>query len=178
MFKDFEFGDIYKNAHLAKIEQSNEHLESLLNWLTKSFGLLYFCGSVGAGKTYFAAAIRNELRDKKKAHRAYSEAFLLSELRKCISLGWDAGDRIEAICDTEFLIIDDLGSSSMTDWQKEVLFHLVDLRYTTNKPTLITSNLTYNKLKETFHERFASRVYGVKNTIICVNCEDRRQQIM
>jgi DNA replication protein DnaC len=173
-FKKFSFGKIFYDAHISRIVQPEEVTTKLINWMRKPKNLLFIFGNMGTGKTYIAAALNNALEENKINLKCYNEFHFLSELRMCISQNDDAIDRIETICGVDFLIIDDLGSSRMNDWQKEMLFALVELRFTSGLPTIITSNLGYSELKETFHPRFASRIFAVKNTLIAIDGEDRR----
>jgi len=148
----------------------------MVKWAFDPKNIFYFCGNVGTGKTYFAAAFYNFLIEQKKPVRVYSEQFLFNELKVCMNLeDWGPTYRLQVICEAEYLILDDLGSSKMTEWQKEMLFYLVDTRYNNELPTLITSNLTKDNLKQTFHERMVSRLYATKNTIIELDGRDRRQ---
>lgn len=177
MFELYDFGKDYKNAHLADVEQSEKTNERLLSWSKTPKNILYFCGNVGTGKTYFAAAFYNYLMEQKKNVRAYSEEHLMNELKFCMNIpGQEPTRRIQTICECEYLILDDMGSSYMTDWKKEMLFYLIDLRDKNSMSTLITSNLKHDELKEMFHTRFASRIYASKNVVIELNGPDRRQK--
>ena len=171
----FPFGASLEKAHLSKIEQSPEVMQKLAYWMKKEGDLFFFCGNVGTGKSYFASAFYNHLKDTNRDVRAITEHKLFSLLRVAINNEWDASAELERICDIDFFILDDMGSSTMTDWQKNILFEFVNMRTESGLPTLITSNLSRKEIKENFHERFESRIYAAKNTIIELNGEDRRQ---
>lgn len=173
----FPFGRELEDAHMAKIDQSQEILALVAKWLVKDKNMFYFCGNVGTGKTYFCSAWFNHLREQGKHVRAYSEYKLFSYLRSVIQKNWDPMIELEKICDCPYLILDDMGSSSMTDWQKEMLFEFINMRSESGLPTLITSNLKRKDIRETFHERVESRIYAAKNIVIELNGEDRRQRI-
>ena len=57
------------------------------------------------------------------------------------------------------------------------LFAMVDIRCSMKRPTLITSNLLKTDLLSTFNERFASRIYACRNTVVTSMGEDRRNMI-
>ena len=78
----------------------------------------------------------------------------------------DYRDAIEYLTDDDLVIFDDLGSSGYTDWRKEVLFEFIDLRYSSKKPTIITSNLTRQGLVTAVGERGVDRLLASENTII------------
>lgn len=171
----FPFGKILEDAHMAKIQQSPEIIEKLSAWIESDKNIFYFCGNVGTGKTYFCAAWYNYLLEQGKHVRAFNEYKLFGHLRAVIQKNWDPMVELEKVCDSPYLILDDMGSSSMTDWQKDMLFEFINMRVDSALPTLITSNLTRKNIKETFHERLESRIYSAKNTIVELNGEDRRR---
>ncbi|HJZ13217.1 MAG TPA: ATP-binding protein, partial [Acidobacteriota bacterium] len=48
---------------------------------------------------------------------------------------------LRPILNVDVLVLDDLGSQRMTDWVKDTVFHIINLRYNQNKTLLITTNL-------------------------------------
>lgn len=171
----FVFGNSYRDAHLSKISQSIEDSEKICSWTKNPTDILVFSGNVGTGKTYFCAAFYNSLLEKKKNVRAYSEAGFFEDLRYQINQGWDAVMRVHKICDADFVILDDMCSCSMTEWQKDMLNTFVDCRFSNGLPTVIATNLTKHQINEKFHPRFCSRLFAEKNTKIDLsNGIDRR----
>jgi len=83
------------------------------------------------------------------------------------SIRGDYLDVLRYMIDDDFLILDDVGSSTKhTDWREEVLFEILDYRYNNMKPTLITSNFTSEDFKKYYHFRVHSRLFANDNTII------------
>jgi len=80
-----------------------------------------------------------------------------------------------SLVDDEFVIYDDLGSTGLNDWRKEVLFEFLDQRYVSMKPTIVTSNLTREEIYQQIHPRVASRLFAKENTLIEVRDDDKRQ---
>lgn len=170
----YPFHEEYKKAAMPKISQENDIMDKLAIWYEKPQYIFYFTGKVGTGKTFFASAIYNRCIESGLNVRAFTEANFLSHLREGMDK-IDAIAEINRLCDTDIFILDDLGSSSMTPWQKEVLFTMVDIRSSMKRPTLITSNLLKADLISTFSERFASRIYGARNMVVTSMGDDRRQ---
>lgn len=76
-------------------------------------------------------------------------------------------DVLKYMIDDEFLIIDDIGSSTKhTEWREEVLFYILDSRYNSMKPTIFTSNFSQDEFKEKYHSRIHSRLFATENTLI------------
>lgn len=165
------------NAHLAGVEQDGETMEKLTQWVVKPHNVLYFCGNVGTGKSYFAAAWYNHLRELNKSVRALSCYEFFSALREVMKSNWDWERELVRICENDYFILDDMGNSQMTDWQKDVLFNFLDERTRSHKPTLITSNLRASEIRSQFSDRFNSRLFASRNIVIELNGEDRRQRV-
>jgi DNA replication protein DnaC len=56
------------------------------------------------------------------------------------------------------VVLDDVGAFKTTDFVREELFNVIDHRLTHGLPTLLTSNLSIDQIRQTIDERVASRV--------------------
>ena len=175
-FEDFDFGSRYDDAHLSKINQPDNISKALCDWASKPKGILFFISNPGVGKTYFCAAMCRDILEKKKNVRYMQERKLYQKMREVIQNGWDYEQELRRLCEVEFFILDDIGSTQMTDFQKEVLFNFLDYRYTSNLPTIITSNIWIREMGDFFSPRFISRVKDKNNLIIEINGKDKRQE--
>lgn len=81
---------------------------------------------------------------------------------------------LKFLVDSHLVIIDDLGSSGINDWRKEVIFELIDYRYESELPTVFTSNLTESEVLQQYGSRIHSRLFSTENTFIESNDEDQR----
>ena len=61
--------------------------------------------------------------------------------------------RLQIVRNAEMLVLDDLGTESATPWAKEKLYQLLNYRYVTNMPTVITSALALEKIDERIRTR-------------------------
>jgi DNA replication protein DnaC len=104
-------------------------------------GWLVFTGPYGCGKTYLAAAIANYRADLGAAPLFVVVPDLLDHLRSTFSPNSTTSlDRaFENVRTAPLLILDDLGSQSMTPWVREKLFQLFNYRYNAELPTIITT---------------------------------------
>lgn len=55
---------------------------------------------------------------------------------------------LDKISECDLLIIDDFGAERVTDWVLEKVFLLIDVRYKSEKPIIISTNLEYRKDRE------------------------------
>jgi len=63
--------------------------------------------------------------------------------------------------DYDLLIIDDLGAERNTDYAMEQMFSIVDSRYRSGKPLIVTTNLKLDELKhppDLAHDRIYDRI--------------------
>lgn len=79
---------------------------------------------------------------------------------------------ISAARKTPLLIVDDLGSAKLTDWQLEQLTRIVDYRWENVRPTVITSNVPV--LREVLDDRLASRLQD-NAVVVALRGADRRR---
>jgi DNA replication protein DnaC len=175
-YEDYNFGARYDDAHLSKLDLPPGTTNLLSNWVKNASNFLVFVGNPGVGKTYFCACLVKEILERKKIPYYFTERALQQKMRDSISKGWDYEETLKRICETEYVLLDDIGSSQLTDFQKEVLFNFVDYRSSSGLPTVITSNVWMSEMKDKFSPRFASRLKDVKNTIIEINWKDKRQE--
>lgn len=170
----FCFGDDYKDAHMSRINQDPDVALQMLSWMKSPFNIMYFCGNVGNGKTYFASAWYNMLREGMKNVRVFTDQTFFSHLMTCMSNGTDPLWELARICECDYFILDDLGSCKTSDWKAEILLEFINLRSSNNRPTLITSNLTKDAMRKEHHPRLTSRLFAAKNAYLEVNGPDRR----
>lgn len=105
-------------------------------------GLLLY-GPVGTGKSYMAACIANALIDE--GYRVLMTNF--STLTNRIQGMWEGKQEyIDSLNRYSLLIIDDLGAERGTEYMQEQVFNIVDARYRSGRPMIITTNLTKNEL--------------------------------
>ena len=70
---------------------------------------------------------------------------------------------LKKVSECDLLIIDDFGAEKITDWVLEKVFLLIDTRYKTEKPLIITTNLEYRKdencdIEKIFGRRIKDRI--------------------
>ncbi len=175
--KKFDLGNEYENANLSKwIARACTH-EHVLNWLTNERPFFVFMGNPGVGKTYLSAAILNYLDEKGDNVFYTTHRRFIERIHKSIEDGKAQMESIDRISEVKFLIFDDLGSATCTEWQQEMILELIDRRYSKNLKTLITTNLDEKKIQDKLGRRTASRLLDVKNSKLCLWAEDNRMNI-
>ncbi len=103
-------------------------------------GFIVFTGEYGCGKTHLAAAIANEITRRGNTAVFVVVPDLLDHLRATFAPGSPVSydQRFEETRAAPFLVLDDLGNENATPWAREKLFQIIDYRYITRLPTVIT----------------------------------------
>lgn len=106
-------------------------------------GLILF-GTVGTGKTYAAAAIANALIDK--GVPVYMTNF--ARIANTVSgLFEGKQEYFDSLNRFPLLVIDDLAAERKTEYMSEIVFNVIDSRYRSGLPLIVTTNLTAEELK-------------------------------
>lgn len=177
-FKSEHFGVRYAKASFGVSGSvwEPEKVAQLLNWIKHGKNMLVMIGPPGTGKTWACAALAELVFKKYDTVRYWKEQKILSKLRDGIDQGMDYGKLLEYLLDDQFVYYDDLGSNPPNDWRKEVIFNILDYRYNSRLPTVVTSNLNKREISEKYEPRVASRLFAAENTIITLwGKEDLRE---
>lgn len=179
---DFSLFSDEVNPRLGISER--EHMENMVlksHQYIKNFDdmedNLFFIGNPGLGKTFLSHAIAKELLFLNKMVIYVTSVDLLNSLRK--EQFSDSSEKQEEDFTTEdylmadFLIIDDLGAESVTDYAVQQLFYIINKRILLAKKFLISTNLTLEELKRKYGERVLSRIQGTSQMFYFVG-EDLR----
>lgn len=164
--------DDRKNEKITGILQ--RYVENFAEMRESGKGLLLF-GTVGTGKTFGAACIANALIDKGIPCLMTNFARLVNTIS-----GMYEGKQeyIDGLNRFPLLVIDDLASERDTDYMNEIVYNIIDSRYRSGLPLIITTNLTAQELKNPSDIR-KQRVYS-RLLEMCIPVEvkgdDRRRE--
>ena len=114
---------------------------------------LYIYGGVGVGKTFYASCIANEIA---KVYGGTVKALSITMVLNELFSTEEKAQYITRLVNHDLLIIDDLGTERRTGYTTEQVFSIIDERYKTKKPLIITSNVPYSALSQ--NERIDSRI--------------------
>ena len=153
---DYTFAnDNGQNPLMKKARAYVEHCDKAY---PENTGLLLF-GDVGTGKSFFAGCIANALLDRDIPVLMTNFPTILNRLT-----GMFSEDRAEFIASLgmyDLLIIDDLGVERNTEYAMEQMFTVIDCRYRSRKPMIITTNLKLEEIKnppDLAHARIYDRI--------------------
>ena len=129
-------------------------------------------------KTFAAACIANALLERKPPQKVKMTTLgtVLNKLP-----GLSAQDRdwyLKSLHSCDLLILDDFGMERQTEYGREQVFSIVDGRYLSRKPLIVTTNLSLRELKspaDMARQRIYDRILELC-VPVCFDRESLRQE--
>ena len=141
----------FENADMSSkyMQLGKKYAENFLK-KDKQIGLLFY-GGVGTGKTFTTACIATYLMEHGKSVLVMNLGLYLNKL----TIEWGVAERdiLEQVEKCDLLVIDDFGGEKGLDrnqfgWRAEKIYNLIDARYRSEKPLIISTNLNFSEDEE------------------------------
>lgn len=137
-------------------------------------GLLFY-GPVGTGKTFLAACIANELISQGHPCMVTNFARITNTLQ-----GMFEGKQryLDDFNRLDLLVIDDLSAERDTSFMNEMIFNIIDARYRSGKPLILTTNLSKEEMvnqPNTDKQRIYSRLVEMCFPVEVKNMDRRKK---
>lgn len=138
-------------------------------------GLLFY-GPVGTGKTFLAACIANELISQGHPCMVTNFARITNTLQ-----GMFEGKQryLDDFNRLDLLVIDDLSAERDTSFMNEMIFNIIDARYRSGKPLILTTNLSKEEMMNqpnTDKQRIYSRLVEMCFPVEVKNMDRRKKK--
>ena len=146
------------DSHRIRSNNAHHYVEQWQTMRTENIGLLLW-GGVGTGKSFLAGCIANALMEQEVPVRMTNFARILNELNRSFS---GRNEVVDKLCRYLLLIIDDFGMERGTEYALEQIYNIVDSRYRSRKPLIVTTNLMLDELRhpqDTAHARIYDRCW-------------------
>lgn len=164
--------DDRSNPELSKIGRN--YVKNFREFLNEGKGLLLY-GSVGLGKTFISACITNSLISDGYSALMTNFGRIVNQMQGTFS---EKQNVLESLNRYSLLVLDDLGAERSTEYMQEMVYNIVDWRYRSGKPMIVTTNLTGEQMKATDNiqlQRIYDRIFE-RCLPIEVNGMSRRKQ--
>ncbi len=142
------------NGKNDKMQIVRKYANNFEKFAEQGQGLLIY-GGVGSGKTFAASCVANAVIDK-------GQSALVSNFIRLINQSNEAWERRQAVVDGlqnyKLLVLDDLGVERQSEYMREQMFNIIDTRYRSNLPLIITTNLPIEQIKNT-DDIWLKRIY-------------------
>ena len=142
-----------ENAVYAK-----RYVEHFSKMVHTGQGLLFW-GNVGTGKTFLAGCIANALLEQKNPVLMTSFPKILNALGGLYSS--ERNEYLASLNRYTLLVIDDMGIERESQYTVETIYTVIDERYKSGKPFIITTNIQLDALKnpqDVEHARIYDRI--------------------
>lgn len=152
---------------------ARQYVEYWTEMQKKNTGLLIW-GGVGTGKSFFAGCIANALMEREVPVCMTNFARILNELNNSFS---GRNEVVERLCRYPLLIIDDFGMERDTNYALEQVYNIIDSRYRSKRPLIITTNLTLDEIRhpqDVAHARIYDRVLEMCVPVSCFGTSIRK----
>lgn len=144
-------------------EKHRQNLRSALEqakaYAARPDGWLVITGGYGCGKTHLAAAIAHAQIEAGNRVLFVTAPDLLDHLRGAFAPSEDADDtyssRFEQVRTVPLLVLDDIGVESPTPWANEKLYQILNHRYNSRLPTVLTTNHSLEELELRLRSRLS-----------------------
>lgn len=180
------FDDIeMRNAFFENDNGRNPYISNIARNYAKNFSEMYekgkgflFFGGTGVGKSWISACILNDL-----INRGYK--CMMTDFPTVITIagGLFEGKQayINSFCDYDLIVFDDLFTERKTDYASEIVYNVINRRYRAELPTIFTTNLTAEELKQTnddHRKKLLSRLYAMCEFIEVKGPDLRKEKMM
>lgn len=127
-------------------------------------GWVVFMGETGCGKTHLAAAIVNYWYQANKPALFIVVPEFLDHLRSTFSpeskISFD--QLFEKVKTAPLLVLDDFGEQTTTPWVREKLYQVINYRYNSRLPMIITTRYSLQEINENIEGSISSRLMDPK----------------
>lgn len=164
------------NGKNPKLNLARKYVKNWKEMQKKNIGYVIM-GPVGTGKSFFAGCIANALMEQGVSVMMTNFSRILNELTKPYA---DKNQIISNLVSYPLLIIDDLGIERNSEFALEMIYNVIDRRYCTKKPLIVTTNLSYQDMTRSDldmeHQRIYSRLMEMCLPVIYKGSDQRMQE--
>lgn len=178
--KRFENFDL-KADNKQYFDVAKYYSDNFESMLINNTGLIFY-GEPGVGKSYLSFCIANSLLDKGVSVIATTLSILIKKIKEISNFGVEDENKFYNTLKTvKLLVIDDLGVDHKNEWVISKIYEIIDARYRSGLPIIITTNLTPLALKSelTGQDEIARTFDRIVEMCRPINmkCEPRRLNI-
>jgi len=169
---------------LEEIEPKNEGqrvlIEKLIRLARKEYKTLLISGNKGTGKTFLALAFLNSAIYRTQEPSEFTAKYVTHyELDLRYKAAMNDSKKTQAdiynqYAEYSYLVIDELGRGSITDYSMTFIENLISRRYSWSRPTVIITNKTTKELKELLDAQMLDRLGNEKQETFALDGESLR----
>ena len=182
-FDDSYYDDTIVNENLSLTARQNiRKVKTVcldyIKHFDDSYDNLIFYGSTGVGKTFLTHCIAKKLLDTSHTVLYLTSLQLFDILERNKFRHEDistSNEQIAYMLQSDLLIIDDLGAELVNGFTSSQLYYFIEERHINHKSTIISTNLSFQELRDRYSERIFSRFIGFYHFFLIIG-DDIRQK--
>lgn len=151
----------YEGEDLERFQNTVNACRNFIKTFDSDYHNLFFYGTVGTGKSFLSGCIAKELIENGRSV-IYFSAVRLFETLSQISFDHKSKEELHSthhdLYQCDLLIIDDLGTELTNNFVTTQLFSCLNERHMRRKPTIISTNLSLEELRNRYSDRIFSRI--------------------
>jgi len=156
--------DYYADGEVEQMRSIINYCKSFVNNFDNRYENILLFGNVGVGKTFLTNCMAKALLDSGHSVIYFTSYQLFDTLATYAFHRDDSDEQVmnihRDIFDCDLLIIDDLGTENVNSFVSSQLFLILNERNMRKKSTIISTNLSLEKLNDAYSERSFSRIFG------------------
>ncbi len=160
--------EYYKGEDYDRFERAVQISKRFVDCFSSDYQNLFLYGTVGTGKSFLSGCIANELL-KKGVSVIYFSAVTLFDTLARYSFDTKSKETLynfyKDLYNCDLVIIDDLGTEVTNSFVATQLFSCLNERHLRRKPTIISTNLSLEELRDRYSDRVFSRI--TSNYSVC-----------
>ncbi|MBQ6575074.1 MAG: ATP-binding protein [Lachnospiraceae bacterium] len=167
--------DHYTDGECEKMKDIIASCRNFADDFGNRYENILLLGNVGVGKTFLTNCMAKTVLDKGYSVIYFTSIRLFDTLSREV-FGHEetrSADILHDIFTCDLLIIDDLGTENVNSFVASRLFDIINERDLRRRPTIISTNLTFEELDGRYTERNFSRIFA-KYTILHPDIGDLR----
>lgn len=153
--------DYYQGEDLERFQKAANICQQFVQNFKQDYHNLFFYGTVGTGKSFLSGCIANELLKQGCSVIYFSSSRLFETLAH---FSFDMAtkeplyDFYQDLYHCDLIIIDDLGTEITNSFVSSRLFSCLNERHLRKKPTIISTNLSLEEMRNRYSDRVFSRI--------------------
>lgn len=145
-------------SHMARVFNFCKNYASTFS---KNSENLFLQGATGLGKTHLSLAIANSVINSGYNVIYTSAPNILSKLEKeHFNHNFHDEETEKHLTECDLLILDDIGTEFQTSFSSAMIYNIINSRIMTQKPTIISTNLSFKEIQSAYSKRLVSRIMG------------------
>lgn len=160
--------EYYKGDDLKHFKDAVNISKDFVSCFKNHYQNLFFYGTVGTGKSFLSGCIAKEVLQQGNSVIYFSANGLFETLAR---YAFDVNSKetlyifYKDLYNCDLVIIDDLGTEVTNSFVTSQLFGFLNERHLRRKPTIISTNLSLEELRDRYSDRIFSRI--TSNFTIC-----------